>query len=264
MLAWSAVYFAGFMLIVLAMAATLGPQFIEIAKKGGQGAADLDAIADQLAQSWPAFLVVLFMAAFLMSIITGGVLRLVLRPREHGFAHLKIGPDELRLTIANLACVAFYVCSLIIGIVITGAASKASPAMGSVVAAGFIAFAVWVGVRLSLLPPTVFETGRISFTAAWSRTRGHFWKLFGMILLAAVFYVVIWMLFTIISFAVVELSGGEAAMQDIGRLTPVTAIATLLTLILQFLLQVLQIVMIYGPSAVAYRDLGAEEAPVQA
>ena len=62
--------------------------------------------------------------------------------------------------------------------------------------------------------------------------------------------------FSIIGLAVVELSGGEAALQDITRLTPLTAIAAMVTLVMQLLLQILQIVMIYAPFAVAYRDLG--------
>ena len=256
MLAWSAVYFGGILLIALAMMATLGPQFIALAKKGQLTGADLETVGALLAQSWPAFALVLVMTAGLMSIITAGVLRLVLRPQEHGFAHLKVGRDELHLTLANLACIAFYVGSLILAVVLTGAAGRSSPIAGGVAAVLVIGVAVWVGVRLALLLPSVFETGRISFPEAWAKSRGHFWKLFGMIVLAVVFYVIVWTLFSIIGLAVVELSGGEAALQDITRLTPLTAIAAMVTLVMQLLLQILQIVMIYAPFAVAHRDLG--------
>ena len=255
MLAWSAVYFGGILLIALAMMASLGPQFIKLAQKGQLGSGDFEAVADLMAKSWPAFLLVLGMTALLMSIVTAGVLRLVLRPNEHGFAHLRVGKDELRLTAANLICVAFYVMSLIVGVVITSAAQRSGPIAGAVVALAVICFALWVGVRLSLLLPSVFDTGRISFPEAWNRTRGHFWSLLGMIVLAVVFYVIVWALFSIISFVIVELSGGNEAMQDIGALTPLTAIAAVITLIMQLLLQILQIVMIYAPFAVAYRQI---------
>ena len=255
MLAWSAVYLGGILLIALAMMATLGPQFIALARKGQLGSSDFEAVAGLLAKSWPAFLLVLGMTALLMSIITGGVLRLVLRPEMHGFAHLRVGKDELRLTAANLICVAFYVMSLIVGVVITTAAQQSGPIAGAIVAVAVICFALWVGVRLSLLLPSVFDTGRISFPEAWNRTRGHFWSLLGMIVLAVVFYVMVWALLSVISFAVVELSGGNQAMRDIGALTPITAIAAVVTLILQLLLQILQIVMIYAPFAVAYRQI---------
>jgi hypothetical protein len=261
MLAWSAVYFGGILLIALVMMATLGPQFITLARKGQLTPNDLEEVANLLAASWPAFLLVLLMTAMLMSIITAGVMRLVLRPTEHGFAHLKVGRTELKLTAANLLCIGLYALSVVLGLVFTAGASQFG-SFGAVLAVVLVAaFGIWIGVRLSLLLPTVFETGRISLRLAWERTRGHFWQLFGMIVLAVIFYVIVWILFSIISFAVVELSGGEAAMQDIGRLTPVTAIAAMITLVMQLLLQVLQIVMIYAPFAVAYRELVLEDAP---
>jgi len=264
MLAWSAVYFGGILLIALVMMATLGPQFITLARKGQLTGADLEAVASLLAQSWPAFLLVLLMTALLMSIVTAGVMRLVLRPTEHGFAHLKVGRTELKLTAANLLCIGLYAVSVVLGLVFTAGASQFG-SFGAILAVLLVvAFGGWIGVRLSLLLPTVFETGKISLPEAWEKTRGHFWSLFGMIVLAVIFYVIVWILFSIISFAIVELCGGEAAMQDIGRLTPVTAIAAVLTLVLQLLLQVLQIVMIYAPFAVAYRELGHAEPAAEA
>lgn len=264
MLAWSAVYFGGILLIALVMMATLGPQFITLARKGQLTGNDLEEVANLLAASWPAFLLVLLMTALLMSIITAGVMRLVLRPTEHGFAHLKVGRTELKLTAANLLCIGLYAISVVLGLVFTAGAAQFGP-FGTVLALGLVAaFGIWIGVRLSLLLPTVFETGQISLRLAWSRTKGHFWPLLGMIVLAVIFYVIVWILFSIISFAVVELSGGEAAMQDIGRLTPLTAIAAVVTLIMQLLLRVLQIVMIYALFAVAHRELVLEDATAEA
>jgi hypothetical protein len=242
------------------MMATLGPQFITLARKGQLSGADLEAIGNLLAASWPAFLLVLLMTALLMSIVTGGVMRLVLRPQEHGFAHLKLSRTELKLTAANLLCIGLYALSVVLGLVFTAGAAQFGSFGAAVAVALVLAFGIWIGVRLSLLLPTVFETGRVSLRLAWARTKGHFWPLFGMIVLAVIFYVIVWILFSIISFTVVELSGGEAAMQDISRLTPLTAIAAMVTLVMQLLLQVLQIVMIYAPFAVAYRELVLEDA----
>lgn len=257
-LAWSAVYFGGILLIGLTMMALLGPQFISLARKGQLIGGDPAVIGDMLAQSWPAFLLVLALTALLMSILAAGVMRLVLRPAEPGFAHLRIGRDELRLTAANLICVLLYALSAVVGLVVTAGAAQ-SGTVGAVIAGlATLVFAVWIGVRLSLLLPTVFVTGKISLGLAWKKTEGHFWSLFGMILLAVIFYVIVYIVFSITSIAVVELSGGQAAIQDIGRLTPLTAITAVFTLVLQFLLQVLQIVMIYAPFAVAYRELALE------
>lgn len=255
-LGWSAVYLAGILLIGMIMAVSLGPAFVELARKGPlTNTNDLQAVADLLAQSWPTFLLVMAAAAFLMSVITAGVMRLVLRPTETGLLHLRLSSTELRLTGANLICVGIYAASAVVAIVFTAGAATVG-GVGATLAAGLVlAFGVWLGVRLSLFTPTVFVTNRLSVGEAWANSQGRFWPLFGMIVMAVVFYVIIWILFTMIAFAVVELAGGQGAMSDPARLGAVGVVALFVTLVLQFVLQVLQIVMIYAPFAVAYRDL---------
>lgn len=258
MLAWAAVYFGGLMLILLVMTATLGPEFIALARDDGFLNGNLNNASGLLAQSLPAFLLVLVMSAGLWSIITAGVLRLVLRPGQHGFAHLRLGRDELRLTLANLICIGIYVASAIVGIVLAGALAQSGAIILWVGGALGLIIAIWIGVRLSLLLPTVFETGKISLGEAWARTNGHFWGLLGMMMLAVVFYVMIWVVFSLVSFTLVAVSGGAQAMQDIASINPFTALVAVITLVMQFLLQVLQIVMIYAPSALAYRRIQEE------
>ncbi|MFN9928626.1 MAG: hypothetical protein ACK53I_16990 [Phenylobacterium sp.] len=255
-LGWSAVYLVGILLIGVIMAAALGPAFVELARKGPlTDAADLQAVAELLAKSWPTFLMVMVAAAFLMSVITAGVMRLVLRPTEPGPLHLRLGATELRLTAANLICVGIYAASAVLAIVFTAGATTVGEVGAFLALVLVLAFGLWLGVRLSLLTPTVFVTNRVSVGQAWRNTQGRFWPLFGMIVMAVVFYVIIWILFSMIAFAVVELGGGQGAMRDPGRLGAVGVVALFVTLVLQFVLQVLQIVMIYAPFAVAYRDL---------
>jgi len=260
MLAWAAVYFGGLMLILLVMTATLGPEFIALARNEGFLNGNLNNASGLLAQSLPAFLLVLVLSAGLWSIITAGVLRLVLRPDQHGFAHLRLGRDELRLTLANLVCIGIYVASAIVGIVLAGAIAESGALILAVGGALGLCFVVWIGVRLSLLLPTVFETGKVSLGDAWTRTNGHFWGLLGMMLLAVVFYVMIWVAFSFVSFALVAISGGAEAVQDIASVTPITALVTVITLVMQLVIQVVQIVMIYAPSALAYRRLQEDTA----
>lgn len=263
MLAWSGVYFAGILIIAMVMMATLGPQFSEMVREGkltsGQ-VEDLEAMSGLLAQSWPAFLVVLLMTALLMSIVAGGVMRLVLRPEARGFAYLRFGRTELKLTAANLIAIGLYALSVLLGLVFTAGAAQLGSLAAALAVGLFLAFAIWIGVRLSLLLPVVFETGRVSLPLAWEKTKGRFWPLFGMIVMAVIFYVIVWILFSIISFAIVQLAGGNAAIQNVGGLTPVAAIAAIIYLVMQLLLQVLQIVMIYGPFAVAYREITRADA----
>lgn len=260
MLAWSFVYCGGLLLITLTMMATLGPQFIAMAKRGGLSPDDVDAVSGLLLQSGPAFLLVLLMTVLLLSVITGGVLRLVLRPEEHGFAHLRLGRDELRLAGVNLVFVGFYVISLVAGVLVSQIFSANGQGPSLLVSALVVGLpASWVGVRLCLLTPLTFDRRRIAFGEAWALSRGLGWPLLGMIILAVVFYVMVWLVFFIASLVLVELSGGNQAMQDITMLTPLTAIAAVISLVMQFLMQILQVVMIYGPFAYAFRQITSPE-----
>jgi hypothetical protein len=259
MLIWSAVYFGGLLLIFLMMTATLGPEFIALTRKDGFLNGDLEDVSGMLAQSLPAFLLVLVMSAGLWSIITGGVLRLVLHPEDHGFAYLRLGRDELRLTLANLLCIAIYMASAIVGIVLAGALRQSGLVMLWFGAFVGVSFALWIGIRLCLLLPIVFARRRVSLGQAWDLTQGHFWDLLGMVFMAVVFYVIIWVVFAIVSFGLVSVSGGAEAMHDLTHIGVLTALTAIIGLVMQFLLQVLQIVMIYAPSAYAYRALTRSE-----
>jgi hypothetical protein len=252
-LAWSAVYFIGVLLIGVVMMASLDPNFIDVVKKGELTTRDPEEVGAMLAQSWPAFLLVLALTVFLLSVIMAGIYRLVLRPNERGFAHLRLGKDELRLTAVNMLLFGVGILCLFVGFMLTALAERSGTVVGLLVGALGVAFTVWLGVRLSLATPMTFAVHKISVREAWSLTRGYFWRLFGMILLAVIFYVIIWFLITIIAFVIVQLAGGQEAIATLH--SPVAVIAFVATLAIQLLLPILQVVMIYSPLAVAYQQV---------
>jgi hypothetical protein len=251
-LGWAGVYFTGVMATAGLMMVSLGPAFIDIARKGRFDSEDIEAVSGMLAQSWPAFLLVLILVVTLMSVITAGIYRLILRPSERGFLHLRLGRDELRLTAVNLMLFGFGLICFTAGLVLT-AAAQGVPLLGALLGLAFFALTLWVGVRLSLVTPLTFDRGRISIREGWEITRGRFWPLFGMIVMAVIFYVIVWLLMSIISFAIVGVAGGGQAVEG-GSLNPVALIAGLATLVLQFVLSVLQLVMIYAPLGLAYQQ----------
>jgi len=251
---WAGTYFVGIIVMGLLMMASLGPEFIEMARNGRFTPEDTDAVGDMLYQSWPAFLLVLIVAVLLLSVLTAAIYRLVLRPQEKAVAYLRLGADEFRLTTLNLLLFAVGMVCLFAGLLAAGAVERAAPGMGIVAAALIGGLTIWVGVRLSLATPMTFATRRIAIGPAWALTRGQFWPLFGMIVLAVIFYVMIWLLITIIGLAIVGLSGGQEAMNS-GVMSGASTIAAFATVIMQLLLSVLQVVMIYAPFAVAYQQI---------
>lgn len=252
-MAWGGLYFAGVLVIAFVMMASLDPQFIDLVKKGQLATRDPEEIGSMLASSWPAFLLVVLLTVLLFSIVMSGIYRLVLRPAERGFAHLRFGRDELRLTAVNLLLFAAGMACLTIGFAVTALAERGGAVAGFVVALAVVAVTVWLGVRLSLTTPMSFATHRINVREAWLLSRGHFLPLLGMIALAVIFYIIVWVLITIIGFAIITLAGGEQAIQE--ARSPVAFIGFVAILIIQLLLPILQVIMVYSPLAVAYQQL---------
>ncbi len=253
-LTWSGVYFVGLAIIAIVMSLILGPKFIELAKRGDLS--DPEAVAELLSQSGPAFLLLVVMVVGLMSVLTAGIYRIILRPEEKAFAYLRLGPDELRLTAVNLLLFGVGMACLAVGVGIIGLAMRAGGVAGEAVAAAAVAVVtVWIGVRLSMATPMTFNMKKVSLQSAWKLSRGSFWRLFGMIVLAVIFYMMILLLITIIGLAIAAAGGGQKAMADLSHLTASAGIALVVSAILQQILSVLQLVMIYAPFAVAYEQL---------
>ena len=255
MLAWCGVYLVGLFAIAALMSASLGPEFVAIARKGTPSSADFDAVAAMLTKSWPAFLLVLLVAVFLMSLLTAGIYRLVLRPGEAGVAHLRLGADELRLTAVNLVLFGIGMACLFTGFLVVAMASTAGPGLAMVAGAAVAAVTIWLGVRLSMVTPMTFAMRRIVIAPAWELTSGRFWPLFGMIVLAVIFYIMVWLLIAVIGVAIVTLAGGQEAMAAGATMGAAAVVGALATIFMQLVLQVLQTVMIYAPFAVAYQQL---------
>jgi hypothetical protein len=251
-LAWAGVYFIGILVIGGLMGVALGPRFAE-AMRVSDPSEKTDAVAVILMDSWPAFLLVLLVVATLMSVLIAGIYRLVMRPEEPGFAHLRLGSDEFRLTAVNLLLFSIGFVCLFAAIVALALVRETGSWLSFLLFAVVIALTAWVGARLSMVTPMTFAGRKIAIGAAWSLTRGRMWPLLGMMLLAAVFYVMIWLLISVAGALIVWLAGGGQALE--GQVSVVAVVAGVITLVMQFLLYVLQVVMIYAPFAVAYQQI---------
>ena len=262
-LVWGGVYFLGVVAMASVLALGLGPKFRTFLKSGGLDSGDVDAIADLLIRSWPAFVIALLIAFLILAVITAGIYRLVLRPEEPGLAHLRLGADEFRLAILNtmLFAMGFVFVALIEmvlqALLVSQTQNSALTALGLFLGACLM---IWIGVRLSLATPMTFGQRKIAIGEAWRLSRGHFWSLLGTVVLALIFYLMIWILISIVGYSIVAFAGGEAAPSNPLHMSPVQIVALAVTLIIQLLLPILQIVTLYAPLAVAYQALSRDEA----
>lgn len=253
-LAWGVVYALGIFVIGQLMLFALGPEFVNVMRKGATSE-DAEVIGGVLAQSWPKFLLVLGPVMALTAMFQAGIYRLVLRPQERGVLHLRFGADELKLTLVNVLMVAIGLLFLTAEFAAISIARTGGGPAAWVAVLAVAALTIWIGVRLSLVTPFTFAEHRIDLKAAWALTRGQFWPLLGMIVLAVIFYVMVWLLISIIGVALVTVAGGPEAIADVRRLGPAAWIAFLLYMGLELILQVVQLVMISAPLAVAYQSL---------
>lgn len=258
-LAWSGIYFLGILMIALVMVFTLREDVVKFVKAGGMESGDFARLTVALEHSWPAFLLVMLLVVGLYSVISGGVYRLVLRPEEPGFLHLRLGADEVRLVIVNTLMIGLGAVFLFVPSVLAFS-MPAGSGFGAVILGLGVAFMMtWIGTHLLLAAPMTFAVQKISILESWRLTKRCFWPLLGMILLAIIFYVIIWLLLSIISAAFIALAGGQQAIMNPDKLTGFAFVPFIFTMMVQLLMPVLQIVTIAGPIAFAYRGLAAYE-----
>jgi hypothetical protein len=125
-----------------------------------------------------------------------------------------------------------------------------------------LVFTIWLGVRFSLATPATFAAHRIDIRGAWRLTRGPaFWPVLGMIVLAFIFYIMVFFLIGIIGAALVAIAGGSDAITHPASLGPAGWIALILYSLLELILQIVQLVMISSPLAVAYQQIHGDAAP---
>ena len=252
-LGWGVVFAVCIFLIGQVMLLSLDPKLVELSRQKPVDQQDVEQISALLAQSWPAFLLVLVLVVGLYSTLMGGIYRLVLRPEEKGFLHLRLGRDELRLTGVNLLL--FAIGMVCLTAELAAAATSEQQGMAMIAAVVLPIVTAWIGVRLSLATPMTFDLHRFAIRDSWRASRGNFWPLLGMIVLAAIFYVMVWLLINIIGAALVGLAGGAQALQNLSALRGPAIIMAALVVFLQLILQVIQVVMLYAPFAVAYQEL---------
>lgn len=198
------------------------------------------------------------------AVISAAVARSVLRPEQSAWGYLRLGMDEVRvLSVTLLVAVIVGLASGIGFAIATALAASGQPVMilvGLLVGLAAIALTLWLSVRLSLAVPITIDRQQIGLIESFNATKGVFWPLLGMAVIAVVMSFIVSILGGIVGAAGDLATGGLAQIarfegagvqQILTQLWP----AILVWSVINALLWALQVAVMYAPFAAAWQDL---------
>lgn len=149
------------------------------------------------------------------AVLTAAVARSVVRPAEKAFGYVRLGMDEVRVFVVTLVVgILAAIISMIVfiaAIVVGAIAIRALEGWGGLVMAltilGAIAFVIWMAVRWSLAVPITVAEKRFAIFDSFGVTKGRFWPLLGMALIAGVMAVLVMLLCSIVSMPISLMMG---------------------------------------------------------
>jgi hypothetical protein len=215
------------------------------------------------------FAVLLPASLIASAMMHAAIARSVLRPGESAFGYLRLGMDEVRVLVVSVVLflvfmVLMAVSSGLIGVAVGMTVAAEAPALWLLVVLlvlATIALFAWLSVRLSLAVPITMAERRIAIFDSFGFTKGRFWPLLGMALLAWVLSMVVGLLGSLVAMPLELATGGgikalegledeslqvilQSAWPAIGAWILINAV-----------MSALQVAVVYAPFAAAYRDI---------
>lgn len=275
------IFWALFYAVIMAAAfAVMGPNligFIAATKQLEQSGATptMEDFAPLFQMMGMLFVVLLPLGLIASAMIDAAVARSVLRPGESAFGYLRLGMDEVRVLVVSVVLLIVFtvlmvVTSGIVGAVIAMTAAAEMPALWLLVVLLILAaigVCIWLAVRLSLAIPITMAERRIAIFESFAFTKGRFWPLLGMALLAWVMSIVVGLLGSLVAMPLQLATGGgmmalegleDESLQVILQ-SAWPAIAA--WIVVNAVMSALQVAVLYAPFSAAYRDMkgGASE-----
>ncbi len=274
--AWALISLASTVTASVIMASLAGTAMTELREISGQAAeADPEAMLAIYGRLAPAFLLILPISLIFTGILYAAANRLVLRPSDGGFGGLKLGGDEVRqiwaLVLAFLVIMGVYFAFALGVVIVAFLGGMVSPVLGGLMAvlAGLMALAglVWVSLRLSLISPIAFATGKVSLAESWKMTKGHVWPLLGAYVLAVVMGIIVSVLVMAVFFGFAALAfgfkeaGAVVMNPDMSSLSALVSPLMITYFLVNAVTSALTSMIFVCPAAVIYQQLrgtGAE------
>lgn len=197
--AWAIASLVVSVAMVIPMVIFAGPAMAEFQALGRSANPDPEELVALYGRMAPAFLLALPVSLAFYAVVYAAANRVVMRPGDGGFGWFRFGAQELRQGLALIVVFAILMGAMIAvtlaASILVAVASMVTPILGALV--GFLAlFAalgvmLYVGVRLSLVSPLAFDTGRVDVAAAWRLSKGRIGAMMGAFFLSIVMALII-------------------------------------------------------------------------
>ena len=205
------------------------------------------------------------------AMLAAAVARGVLKPSGDVFGYLRFGMDEFRVLVVTFVLGLVMSLVAVVGLVAFAlliAATRAAGGGGFAFILGLLGFGVvvglfvWLSVRLSLAVPMTVAERRFAFFDSFRVTKGRFWPLLGMVILAAVMVLIVQLLSSIVSMPLAIVSGMESwsfgAGQDSEAVMAALDVSNpwvIAQAVVEAIVSALTVGVLYAPFAAAYRDI---------
>lgn len=271
---WAVIQLAVSLVLGGAAIAVAGPDLMRLRELGPTATArDSGEVLALLGRLAPIYgLIVVFFLVF-SPMLNAAMNRAVMRPADDRFGYFRLGADELRqfalMLLIFAVSVGLYLAAILIAVAIGAVvALAAKPVVGLAVALCVLAgvgAAIFLAVRLSLASAQTFATGKVNLFGSWALTRGRFWPILGTYVLAGAFAAVVYVLWFVLSFAIVAAIGGVGALAanmqpDLNSLAAFLTPAALVKTVLGAIVTALLWPVLGAPPAAIYRRLTAPPA----
>ena len=203
------------------------------------------------------------------AVLMAAIARAVLTPGTGGFGYLRLGMDEVRVFVVTLViAILFSLASMIafvVAIVVGGIAISVMEGWGVLVMVlmvlAALAFVIWLGVRWSLAVPITMDQKRFAIFDSFAVTKGRFWPLFGMAVIAWIMVIIVSLLAGIVSMPI-SMMGGMSMFGNLSgdptemfRNFNPTNPWIIASAVVNAFVYALTVAVVYAPFSAAYRDI---------
>ena len=280
--AWALLYAVLTLTTLFALSRSIGPLIAWSERaEAVEGGSPTPAEVSEMLQAFGGILLnlgwILPVALVVGAMLSAAVARGVLNPRAGGFGYLRLGMDEVRvlavtLVLSILMSLLAVIVFVVVGVII-GFAAAAGAGWGWLVGllAGLagVGLLIWLGVRLSLAVPITVAEKRMAFFDSFALTRGRFWPLFGMAIIAVVMVLIISFLSSIVTMPLSLMSGLESwsfgSHEDPEAFRAALDVSNpwvIAGAVVEAIVNALTVGVLYAPFAAAYRDLRGSQSSV--